>query len=411
MDLTLRMQALAKEYSGVKKVALSYSGGLECVVVGSLLREAGFEVIPVAVNMGQVSDFGKIEKNAKQMFGEYCYVDARERLMDNILRAIKANYGADGYINSGGISRPVLALALSEMARKLGCQAIAHGSSGTGNDHLIMENSLRVLAPEIRIMALVRDLDMRRDEALEYAKKQKLLTNLPRAEQYSADENLWARTIRQGMAVGLSADIPENAYKWTVSPQKAPAKPAEMELEFQNGMPIFARINGRRVEGKARMMAALNETGGKHGVGRLRAMDDKVVGLKMREIYECPGALILLAAHRELERLTLTTKELDVKKQLDGTWARLVHDGGWYSRLRRGIDCFTDETQKAVDGTVHLQLYRGNIILKGKGSRHALYDTRLSSRDSKGVFSQKESRNFAKLYGLQDVIAYLIDVD
>lgn len=411
MDLLSRAKALSGEYTGVKKVALAYSGGLESAVIGSLLANSGFAVVPVVVNMGQKSDFARIERNARQMFGEYCHVDAQERLADSMVRAVKANYGSDGNMNSGGISRPVLALAMSEVARKLSCHAIAHGSSGTGNDHLIMENSLRVLAPEIRIMAVVRDLDMRRDEALEYAKKERLLVNLPRAQQYSSDENLWARTIRQGVAVDYSQPVSESAYKWTVSPQKAPSKPAEVELEFLDGIPLFAKINGRKVEGRAKMIAALNEIGGKHGIGRLEAMDDKVVGLKMREVYECPGALMLLAAHRELECITLTTKELDAKRYLDGTWARLVHDGGWYSRLRRGIDAFTDETQRAVDGTVALSLYKGGIAIKGRKSRHALYDARLSGRDSKGVFSQKESRNFAKLYGLQDVIAYLIDVD
>ena len=410
MDLTSRMQSLAKEYSGVKKIALSYSGGLESSVVGSLLMEAGFEVVPVVVNMGQVSDFGRVERNARKMFGEYCYVDARERLTDSILRAVKSNYGSDGDMNSGGISRPVLALALSEVARKMSCQAVAHGSSGTGNDHLTMENSLRVLVPEIRIMAMVRDLDMRRDEALIYAKKQGLLTNLPRAQQYSADENLWARTIRQGVAVDYSKPIPESAYKWTVSSRKAPATPAEIEIDFLNGTPVSVKINGKKAD-KANMMAALNSIGGSHGVGRLETMDDKVVGLKMREAYECPGAMILLEAHRELERITLTTKELDAKKHIDATWMRLVHDGGWYTRLRRSLDAFTDETQKVVDGTVYLQLYKGSIMIEGRKSRHALYDARLSGRDSKGLLSQKEARSFAKLHGLQDVIAYLIDVE
>jgi argininosuccinate synthase len=330
---------------------------------------------------------------------------------DSIHRAIKANAGFAHHANSGGISRPVISRALASEARKMSCQAIAHGSSGTGNDHLNMENALRVLAPDMRIMAWVRDLDMRRDEALEFAAKEHLSTNLARAEKFSADENLWGRLIRQGAATDPSKPMPEEAYKWTVSPQKAPGKAAKIEVAFENGMPASATIDGKKITGKIELIEKLNSIGGKHGVGRLDALDDKVVGLKVREVYECPAARILLTAHRELEGITLTTKEMDAKTFVDGLWARTVHDGGWYTRLRRSLDAFIDETQRAVDGSVSLALYKGGIIVNGRKSAHALYHARLSSRDSRGVFSQKEARHFAKLYGLQDIIAYMIDVD
>lgn len=410
-SLAERAKALALEYTGVKKVALSYSGGLDSAVVGHLLQSSGFEVYPVVVNLGQQSDFSRLEKNARAMFGACTVADARAAFSENISRAVKANAGYSEFANSDGISRPAMAQALVAEARKASCQAIAHGSSGTGNNHLHMENALRILAPDMRIIAPVRDLDMRRDESLLYAKKEKLATNLERAAKYSADENLWARSIRQGAAVDMSKPLPEEAYKWTASPESAPNKPAKIEVEFENGILVSAAINEKKITGKVELIAALNEIGGRHGVGRLDALDDKVVGLKVREIYECPAARIILTAHRELEALTLTTKELDAKGYVDSLWARTVHDGGWYTRLRRSLDAFIDETQRAVDGSVSLELYKGSIIVKGRKSRHALYDARLSGRDSKGVFSQKESRHFAKLYGLQDIIAYMIDVD
>lgn len=406
-----RAKKLRADYPDVKKVALAYSGGLDSVVVGRLLSEAGFAVIPIVVKIGQHSDFARIDKNARSLFKACRVSDARERFAESVFRAIKSGFGEGRTLNSDGITRPALALSLVEAAREERCQAIAHGSSGTGDGHLIMENSLRVLAPEMRIIAPVRDMDLRRDEALLFAKKEKLPTNLNRAEKFSADENLWGRTVRQGEALDPSSPLPADAYKWTVSPKNAPDRPANLEIEFLNGIPVSATINGRKTAGAVAILQALNETGGKHGVGRSDSLDDKIVGLKAREMYECPSASILIAAHRELEGIVLTTKELEAKRQVDSLWGSLVHAGGWYTRLRRSLDAFIDETERAVDGTVTLELYKGSIIVKGRKSPHALYDTRLSSRDSKGVFSQKEARHFAKLYGLQEVIAYMVDVD
>lgn len=411
MELQSRAKNLASEYSGVKRIALSYSGGLDSAVIGRLLSDAGFVVFPVIVNMGQQSDFARIQKNAKRMFGKCSYVDAREYFAESIKRAIKANFGADSHFNPGGVSRPVLARALAEEARKLGCDAIAHGSSGIGNDHVTMENSLRVLAPDMRILAPVRDLDFRRDEAIAYAKAKKLIINMARASHFSADENLYCRTIRQGMALDSGKPLPEEAYKWTSGAEKAPSKPSKAEIEFLDGVPVSAKVNGKKLSGIVKIMGALNSEGGRHGVGRLEGMDDKLIGLKIREIYECPAAQILLTAHQSLEALVLTVRELDAKRQTDSLWRRRVHDSGWHSRLRHALDAFIEELSRPCDGTVALLLYKGSARVVSCKSRHALYDTRLSARDSKGAFSQKEARQFAKLYGLQEVIAYLVDVD
>ena len=413
MELLKQAGRLRDEYPSVSRVALSFSGGLDSAVVGALLSSAGFEVLPVAVNVGQHSDFSRMEKNARKMFGSFVLAEARERFAENALRALKASFGSRGNLNSDGISRPAMAQALAMAARKGGCQAIAHGASGLGNGHLVMENSLRVLAPEMRIIAPVRDLDLRRDAALEFARGRGLLTNLARAEKFSADENLWGRTIRQGFAMDPSSPLPEEAFKWTVSPHKAPAKPSKVVLEFSAGVPVAVTIDGKKIVGKTpgrvSIFEALNEIGGRHGAGRADFLDDKEAGLKSREGYECPGAMILLAAHRELEALTLTTRELEAKRQADAIWSGLVHQGGWYTRLRRCLDAFMDEVERPVEGIVSLELYKGGIAVKGRKSAHSLYDSRLSGRDSRGAFSQKEARQFAKLHGLQDVMAYMID--
>ena len=410
-NLQGKLGAFRNEFPGVKKVALSYSGGLDSAVVGTLLTEAGFSILPVVADIGQQSDFPRISKNAKAMFGSCAISDARGETADAVFRAIKANFGSDGKMNGGGFIRPVLARALATEARRGGCQAIAHGSSGVGNDHLVMENSLRVLAPEQRIMAPVRDLDLKRDESLQFARGKGLRTNLGRAAKFSADESLWGRTIRQGVSVDQSQAMPPDAYKWSVSPENAPAKPEAIAIAFDKGIPVSVKIKGKKTTDKVKIITGLNAVGGKHGIGRGESLEDKVIGLKIREVYECPAAKILLLAHQELEEMALTHAELSAKRTIDGIWTNLVRGGGWHTRLRRALDAFIDETERAVDGEVMLQLYKGGISVKGRKSPHALYDTRLSARDSKGVFSQKEARHFAKLYGLQDVIAYMIGVD
>jgi len=408
MEETLvgRASAFVSGYGGVKKVALSYSGGLDSAVVGHLLSKCGLEVVPVAVDLGQKSDFAKIGKGARGLFGSFYIADAKEELADAALFSLMANYGCR---NAGGVSRPIIAEALVKAARKHGCQAIAHGSSGVGNDHLTMENSLRVLAPDVRIMAVVRDLDMRRDESIKYAKENRLPVNMKRACTFSADEDLWVRVMRQGVLAESGKGLPEGLYKWTVSPQNAPDKPEDIVLEFSGGMPISATIRGRKVSGKVKVIAALNEVGGRHGVGRHEGMDEKVVGLKIHEAYERPAAAILLHAHRRLEELTLTTRELDAKRQVDAIWGRLVHEGGWHTRLRGCLDAYIRCAEAPVEGKVSVRLYKGHSSVNSIESRHSLYDRRLSGRDSAGVFSQKEVRHFAKLYGLQDTIAYLMD--
>ncbi|MEM4555054.1 MAG: argininosuccinate synthase, partial [Candidatus Anstonellaceae archaeon] len=276
------------------------------------------------------------------------------------------------------------------------------------NEHLILENSFRAIAPELRIIAPVRDLDLKRDQSLQLAAKEKLPTNLLRAKKFSADENLWGRTIRQGIVLDPSARLPQEAYKWTKSPQNAKAKPQQVLLQFSNGEPVLAQTEGKKAASTIEVFLLLNQVGGKHAIGRFDGVEDKAVGLKSHEVYECPAATILLFAHRHLEALTLTISELEAKVFVDALWAKLVRQGGWYSRLRWSLDAFISEIEKPVEGEILLSLYKGNIEILGRSSSHALYDSRLS-RDKDGAFSQKDARQFAKLYGLQDVMAYLLE--
>ncbi|MCX8197547.1 MAG: argininosuccinate synthase [Candidatus Micrarchaeota archaeon] len=399
---------LRQDFPSVKKVALAFSGGLDSIVAGKLLLEAGFEVLPVVVDIGQQSDFAKIQQNAKSVFSSCKMVDAKGLFCQNTLKALKANFGSDGRLNSGGLSRPAIASVLSKIALESGCQAVAHGSSGIGNEHLILENSFRALAPELLIIAPVRDLDLKRDVSIQLAAKERLPVNLMRAKKFSADENLWGRTIRQGIAVDASSPLPKEAYKWTRSPQEAPSKPQEIEVGFVQGVPVYASAGKEEAKDPVAIFQLLNSVGGRHAIGRFDGIEDKAVGLKSHEVYECPAAAILLFAHRQLEALTLTVNELEASATAGLLWAKVVRQGGWYSRLKRSLDAFIDSLQQPVEGQIQLELYKGNIILKGRKSDRALYDSRLS-RSKEGVFSQRDAKQFAKLYGLQDVMAYALE--
>jgi len=413
--LVERAKAIAqREYAGIEKCLLAYSGGLDSNVMVSVLQEIGIEVATLSLDLGQRGGTVEIEKRAKQVVKKHVSIDAKNDLVANCYKGIKANCLFEGHVNAGAFSRPIVAKYLVEIARKEKIGTVVHGSAGTGNDQFIMENALRVLGPELRVLAPVRDWDMKRDEEISYAKEKGLPVDHAKVKNFSADENLWARTIRQGSVLDQSEEIPEEVFLWTTNPKKAPDKPAFVEIAFDNGTPEKVAVLDEKkkvLRESVDVVGTLNEIAAAHGVGRLDAIEDKVIGLKVREAYECPAALTLLTAHKDLEKLTMTSSELDVKDYIDHLWNRLVHDGGWYTRLRRDLDAFIDSTQEAVDGTVMVELYKGGIHIKGRKSSHALYDLRMGSRDSKGVLNQKDARHFAKLYGLQDSIAFMVETD
>jgi argininosuccinate synthase len=406
-EMVQKIKNLFKDMPEIKKVVLSYSGGLDSIVMGKLLELAGISVVPVVVDIGQKSDFKKIKENAEKLFGSCIIVDAKEEVLEGLLAAVKANFGKDDKITSGGITRAVISSALVKEARKQNCPAIVHGASGAGNDQFCIENSIKVLAPEIRVIALIRDLDLKRDEEIEFAKRLNLPVNLERAEKFSVDESLFGRIIRQGEVLDKFS-LPTGAYRWASVPSEASDKPEEIELEFENGIPKKLLIQKKQIENKLEIINMLNEIGGKHSIGITEGLDDKVIGLKIREIYEAPAISILLFAHKKLSELVLTKKELELKQKMDFEWAKLVNEGFWFSRLKLAIDSFIDEIENNVEGKIKIKLYRGNLSLVNIESKKSLYDRRLSARDSTGMFLQKDARYFAKLYGIEETIAYII---
>lgn len=397
-------------YADLRSVALAYSGGLDSDVVGAVLGEWGVAVHAVVFDMGGRGDAQAILKKARGRFPAASLVDIRAEITEAAYRGIKANGLEGGHLNVGAFSRPFMARGLVEVARRHAIPAVAHGSSGVGNDHLRFELALRVLAPELRALAPVRDWDLGRDQALAYAKRRgwKMAEG---AHRFSSDENLWGRSVRQGELVDAAAPLPPGACTWTAEPEDAPDARAEVAVRFRRGIPIACTVveGGRRSAATGgKLIEKLNEVGGRHGVGRFDHVVDKIVGLKMREAHECPAAAILVAAHQDLERLCLTDSELEAKAVIERMWNKCVYDGGWYSRLRRDLDAFIDETQTAVSGMVHLHLHKGGVRVVGRSSPRALYDDRLGRRDARGAFGQSGARQFARLYGLQETMAYLM---
>jgi argininosuccinate synthase len=402
---------VGNEYKDVKRCVLAYSGGLDSNIMVSLLQEMGIEVVTVCVDLGQ-KEVKDTEKMAKKLVKKHYTVDGKADFLKNINKGIKANCLYEGYLNSAGFSRPLIARYLAEVGRKEKVNAVVHGSSGYGNEQLIMENALRALGPEFHAIAPIRDWDLKRDECIEYARKKKLPGKIKGESLFSVDENLWARTIRQGAVLDQSMKVPDEAFEWTVDPKMAPDKKMFVEIGFENGIPETLVVMDERkkvVDETTEVVNALNKIGGANGVGRFDAIDDKVVGLKMREAREAPAACILSAAHKDLERLTLTAMELNEKDHIDHTWNMLVHDGGWYTRLRLDLEGFIDRTQKAVDGKVTVEIYKGGASIAGRTSRHALYYIRMGARDRETIWDQKVTRYFARLHGLQDSIAFTME--
>ncbi|VVB66074.1 Argininosuccinate synthase [Candidatus Gugararchaeum adminiculabundum] len=413
-------EAASGEYDGIKKCAVAFSGGLEAVVISSFLAdEFKKDVLLVILDLGQSQQtIEKAKGRAKELGLKCIVVDNKNSFASNIARGVKANTFSEGHLNAEGLSRPVIASTLVEVARENRCDCLVHGSTGYGNDQLRMDLAFRVLAPDLHSIAPVRDWDLKRDEEIDYAKSKGLSVDATQEKPYSFDENLWGRIIRCGIIDEQDQEIPEETYKWTVNPVSAPNSPERVIIGFDNGVPVSAFVKGKSqgkesesAKGVAEVVALLNKVGGKHGVGRFHSIEDKVVGLKQAEAYEAPAALILNIAHKDLEKITLTSKQLDVKDYIDHLWTRVVYDGLWFSRLREDLEGFIDSTQKSVDGSVEVELYKGSASVVSRKSRHALYDAYLGRRDSKGAWNQQDARIFAKLYGFQESIAFAVGRD
>ncbi len=383
----------------MKKVVLAYSGGLDTSVCIPLLKENyGFdEVITVTVDVGQPpEEIEAASKKAKLIADRHYTIDARDEFVsDYIFPAIKANATYEGYVIGTSLARPLIARKCVEVAKKEGADALAHGCTGRGNDQLRFEAVFR--ATDLAVIAPMRDMNLTRKWEIEYAKKHGIPVPVTKAKPWSVDENIWSRSIEGGRLEDPSYVPPEEIYRWTTDPLKAPDKPEIVSIEFKDGVPVS--LNGRKMGG-VELILKLQDVAGRHGVGRTDMMEDRVLGLKARENYEHPAATVLLAAHRDLEKLCLSRAELRFKAAVDEAWAELGYMGLVDEPLFADLNAFIDETQKRVNGIVKMKLYKGSCMPVARESPTALYSEELVSFDGK-TLDQKDAEGYAKFHGFQ----------
>ena len=388
------------------RVVLAYSGGLDTsVAIGWIAEAIGAEVIAVAVDLGQGGeDLDTIRKRALDCGAVEAYVaDAREEFADGYcLPAIQANaLYMDRYPLVSALSRPLIVKHLVQAARQHGATVVGHGCTGKGNDQVRFEVGISSLAPDLTCIAPVRDLALTRDKAIDYAEKHNLPIETTKKNPYSIDQNVFGRAVETGFLEDIWNGPIEDLYTYT----KDPARPHEVDevvITFDAGVPVA--IDGVKVS-VLQAIQALNERAGNAGVGRLDLVEDRLVGIKSREIYEAPGAIALITAHQELENVTVERELGRYKRLVEQKWGELTYDGLWFSPLKRSLDAFVASTQEYVSGDIRMTLHGGRAVVTGRRSETSLYDFGLATYDAGDTFDQSQAKGFIELHGLSSKIA------
>jgi argininosuccinate synthase len=361
-------------------------------------------VIAVLVDVGQKEDFESAVERAEKLGAvEVVKKDARsEFVKDYVFKAIKANSLYEGVYPMGtSLSRPLIASKIVEVAEEKGASTVAHGCTGKGNDQVRFEVSIRSLNPRLKILAPVREWGLSRDEEVKYLEKKGVEMDRGKS-RFSIDDNLWSRSIEGGELEDPWVEPPEEAFVWSRPVPEAPDKPEYITLEFEKGVPV--KLNGEKLN-PVELILRVNMIAGSHGFGRIDHMEDRVVGIKSREVYEAPAALTLIKAHQDLEKLVLTRMELEEKRKIEATWAWLVYSGLWFEPLRRAVDAFIDCTQENVEGEVRIKLFKGEATVVGRRSGKSLYDEKKATYSSLSKFDQSLADGFIQLWGLSTVRA------
>jgi argininosuccinate synthase len=383
------------------KVVLAYSGGLDTSVAVKWLHEKyHLDVIAVNIDVGNEKDFSAIKEKALKVGAiKSLVIDAKELFVKYFaFPALQANALYEGqYPLATALSRPLMAKLLVDTAVEEGAVAIAHGCTGKGNDQVRFEVSINALAPEMRILAPAREWGMNREQTIEYAKKHDIPIPVTTKSPYSIDECLWGRAIECGILEDPWAEPPEDAFTWTKSPAEAPGEPLYLEIGFEKGIPVT--LDGKEVEG-VDLINRLNETAGRHGIGRIDHIENRVVGIKSREIYEAPAAVLLIEAHQALEAMTLSKDQLRFKQKVAMEIADLIYEGMWFSQLNRDLSAYILSSQRYVTGTVRVKLYKGAVTIVGRKSPWSLYNLSLATYDKGDEFDQRAAEGFIHLWGL-----------
>jgi argininosuccinate synthase len=383
-----------------KKVVLAYSGGLDTSAAIPYLTEQGYEVIAVAVDVGQPGDLQAAVDRAPQLGAvDARLVDAKEAYVEGyVLPALTMNaLYQDRYPLVSSLSRPLISRVLVDIAKSSDAAAIAHGCTGKGNDQVRFEVSLGALAPDIEVLAPVRDWGMTREDTIAYAEDRNLPVTTTKSSPYSIDENLWGRSIECGVLEDPWSPPPEDIYELTTTPEGASSKPRDVEVTFEAGVPVA--IDGERLA-PLNVIESLTKVAGDYGFGRIDLVEDRLVGIKSREIYEAPAALALIAAHRDLESLTLDRHFAREKRRMDALWADLVYQGLWFTPLREAAEAFAAHTRSAVSGDVRLRLTPGGCLPVARRSKTSLYDHGLATYDAGDAFDHSDAAGFVRLWGL-----------
>ena len=383
------------------KVVLAYSGGLDTSVAIRWMREKyGLDTIAVNISVGKERDFSAIRQKALDVGAiKALVIDAKDTFIEEyVFPALQADVLYEGeYPLATALARPLMAKLLVDVAREEGASVVAHGCTGKGNDQVRFEVGVNSLAPELKIMAPAREWGMTREQTIEYAQRYDIPLPIAAASPYSVDENLWGRAIECGVLEDPWVEPPEDAFTMTKSLDEAQDKSEYVEIDFEKGIPVA--LNGKKLGGVA-LIEQLNELAGKHGVGRIDHVENRLVGIKSREIYEAPAAVALLQAHQALEAMALSKDQLRFKQRVAQEYADLIYNGLWFTALRRDLAAYVESSQRFVAGTVRSKLFKGSSRVVGRKSPFSLYRHGLATYDKGDEFDQSAAAGFIHLWGL-----------
>ncbi|MDZ7725167.1 MAG: argininosuccinate synthase [candidate division KSB1 bacterium] len=397
----------------IHKAVLAYSGGLDTSVIIPWLKEHyGCEVIAFAADVGQREELDGLEEKAIATGASKCYIEDLRKpfIEDYIWPTLKAGAIYENqYLLGTSFARPIIAKRQVEIAEAEGADAVAHGCTGKGNDQVRFELTFKAFNPKLKVLAPWREWDIRsREDAIAYAKDKKIPITATTEKIYSNDRNIWHISHEGGDLEDPWNAPKDDMFMLTHSPEQAPDQPEFVEIEFLNGVPVG--VNGQRMEAVT-LLQTLNQIAGKHAIGRADVVENRLVGMKSRGVYETPGGTLLYNAHRQLESLVLDKETMHFKEMISPKYAELVYNGAWFTPLRESLDAFVESTQQNVTGDVRLKLYKGNIMIEGRRSPYSLYREELATFGAEDVYAQKDAEGFINLFGLPLKVRSLVEMD